>query len=63
MKEEISKEEYKKLIDEVVLCRISLEKEFGEYVTNSIDRLITARTKLDNSTIKKEVAEKEQKQT
>jgi len=51
-KNEISAEEYKRIIDEIVLCHDALSKRFDEYVANSISRLIDARIKLALSTIK-----------
>jgi len=51
-KQEISKKEYKEIIDEILTCKKSLEGYLGEYGLNAVDRLIIARIKLENSTIK-----------
>jgi hypothetical protein len=51
-KKEISKEEMKAIIDEILHCSDALKKQFGEYPTNAINRLIVARIKLNISTIK-----------
>ena len=53
-KQEISKEEYKQVIYEIVAMRESLTVIFGIYTTNAFDRLIMARIKLEQSTIRPE---------
>ena len=53
MKKEISKEEYKAIIDEIIQCTTSLKAQIGEHTTNAITRLIDARIDLHSSTIKK----------
>jgi len=59
MEQEISKKDYQEIIDEIISCTHSLEKQIGEYPTNAIIRLIDAQIKLANSTIKRvKVAEK-----
>ena len=52
MKEQVSKEEMKAIIEEILHCSESLKKQLGEYPTNAINRLIEARIKLNNSTLK-----------
>ena len=52
-KKEISKEEYKAIIDEILFCSESLKNEISEYAANAINRLVMARINLENSTIKK----------
>ncbi len=53
-KQEISEEEYKQVIDEILAMRGVLLKTFDIYTTNTIDRLIMARIKLGQSTIRPE---------
>jgi hypothetical protein len=53
-KKEVTKEEYKALIDEILLCRESLKNGLDKFEVNAIDRLIIARINLENSTIKGE---------
>ena len=58
MKKEISKEEYRAIIDEIIQCTTSLEAQIGEYTTNAITRLIDARIHLNSSTREKKEATK-----
>lgn len=53
-KQEISKQEYGETIDEILHCRELLTKTFDKYTTNTIDRLIVARIKIEFSTVKEE---------
>lgn len=54
MKNEISKEKMKAIIDEILQCNDALKRQVGEYTTNAINRLIIARIQLKFSTIKQE---------
>jgi len=51
-KKGVSAKEYRAIIDEILSCKKTLEGYLGEYGLNAIDRLILARIKLENSTIK-----------
>ena len=52
MKKEITRKEYQEIIDEIIGCSNSLKTQLGEYPTNSINRLIEARIKLNNVKVK-----------
>lgn len=52
-KREVTKEEYRATIDEILQCRNVVAKAFDPYTANAIDRLIMARIKIEQITIKK----------